>query len=410
MKLTIPNNFFYQFLFFLAVFIPYLDNFELTISTWALCFLLSISRQYSFSILKLALPFFLILFIAFIVMFFREHRLYFIIRDITYLIKPIIGLFFGYQVCKRNLDNAFNLILNTAFLIAVYHIIVLIIAVIAFGANNVNLIREYGGYFSDYEVYALVILIFHKRFQLNLTSKNRMLYTAIIGLSVVMYLARTNFLQLLILVLALKGYFEINKRSITIIVSIIVLTTIGYSSILYINPKRGGDGIEAFLYKIKVAPMETFKTRIKRDDWKDFNDNYRSYENIMTVRQVSSEGAKSIFFGKGLGSTIDLKQKVYLGDMELRHISILHNGFMIVFLKSGLLGILIYFYSIYFFFKRYKLHNELAKSIHLLFIGTGVFLILSNWVFLGFYNLIDTKTILMGFIIAYFEKINKPNH
>ena len=224
-----------------------------------------------------------------------------------------------------------------------------------------------------------------------------------------MYLARTNFLQLLILFLGMKGYLEINKKSIAIITSIIVLTVAGYSSILYINPKRGGDGIEAFLYKIKVAPMETFKTKIKRDDWKDFNDNYRSYENIMTIRQVSSEGTLSVLFGKGLGSSIDLKQKVYLGDMELRHISILHNGFMIVFLKSGLIGILIYFFSISYFFKRYKIHNEQAQSIRLLFIGTGVFLVLSNWVFLGFYNLIDTKTILIGFLIAYFEKNNNPN-
>jgi hypothetical protein len=408
MKLTIPSNFFYQFLFFLAVFIPYLDIFELTISVWVACFVASMVKQYSFSIVKLTIPFLLILFIAIVVMFFQDNSLYFIIRDITYLIKPVVGLLLGYQLCQRNLNNAFQLILKTAYLIAIYHLTVLAISIVFFRANNVNLIREYGGYFSDYEVYALVILIFYKNFQIKFDRKKRILYTIVIGLSVFMYLARTNFLQLLILFLGMKGYLEINKKSIAIITSIVVLTVAGYSSILYINPKRGGDGIEAFLYKIKVAPMETFKTKIKRDDWKDFNDNYRSYENIMTIRQVSSDGTLSILFGKGLGSRIDLKQKVYLGDMQLRHISILHNGFMIVFLKSGLIGILIYFFSIAYFFKRYKIHNQQAQSIRLLFIGTGVFLVLSNWVFLGFYNLIDTKTILIGFLIAYFEKNNNP--
>jgi hypothetical protein len=204
----------------------------------------------------------------------------------------------------------------------------------------------------------------------------------------------------------MKGFLKINKTSITVIVSIVLVSIIGYATVLYINPKRSGDGVEAFLYKIKVAPMEPFKTKIKRDDWKDFNDNYRSYENIMTTRQVARDGVWNVLFGKGLGSRIDLKQKVWLGDMDLRFISILHNGFMIVFLKAGLIGILFYLYTIYFFLKKRKATTALSKQINLLFFGTGIFLIISNWVFLGFYNLIDTKTVLIGLLIAYSEKLN----
>jgi hypothetical protein len=405
MKISIPNNFFYQFIFFLCIAIPYLDHFELTIITWTIGLLLTISKSYSISILKITIPFFIVFFIALFVMFFYDYEKYYIIRDVTYLLKPIIGFFIGYQICKKNLHNAFNLLITTAFIIAIVHIAVIVFAFVVYRISTVNEIRYYGGYFSDYEVYILAILIFHKKFQLDYTKKKIQTYTAIIGFSVFLYLARTNFLQLLILVVAMKGYFRITKRSIKVITSIILLSIIGYSTVLYINPKRNGDGIEAFLYKIKVAPSETFKSKIKRDDYKDFNDHYRAYENIMTIRQVSKGGVLDILFGKGLGSRIDLRQKVYLGDMELRYISILHNGFMIVFLKSGLLGLFIFFYTIYYFFKKIKTKNELIKNINLLFVGTGVFLILSNWVFLGFYNLIDTKTILIGFLICYREKV-----
>ncbi|MFT7250368.1 MAG: hypothetical protein ACI9FW_000078 [Flavobacterium sp.] len=405
MKISIPNNFFYQFIFFLCIAIPYLDHFELTIITWTIGLLLTISKSYSISILKITIPFFIVFFIALFIMFFYDYEKYYIIRDVTYLLKPIIGFFIGYQICKKNLHNAFNLLITTAFIIAIVHIAVIVFAFVVYRISTVNEIRYYGGYFSDYEVYILAILIFHKKFQLDYTKKKIQIYTAIIGFSVFLYLARTNFLQLLILVVAMKGYFRITKRSIKVITSIILLSIIGYSTVLYINPKRNGDGIEAFLYKIKVAPSETFKSKIKRDDYKDFNDHYRAYENIMTIRQVSKGGVLDILFGKGLGSRIDLRQKVYLGDMELRYISILHNGFMIVFLKSGLLGLFIFFYTIYYFFKKIKTKNELIKNINLLFVGTGVFLILSNWVFLGFYNLIDTKTILIGFLICYREKV-----
>jgi hypothetical protein len=405
MKISIPNNFFYQFIFFLCIAIPYLDHFELTIITWTVGLLLTISKSYSTAILKITIPFFLVFFIALFVMFFYSYEKYYIIRDVTYLFKPIIGFFIGYQICKRNLQNAFQLLINTAFLIAIAHIAVVAFAFVVFRISSVNEIREHGGYFSDYEVYILTILIFYKKFQLDYSKKQIQVLIAIIGLSVFLYLARTNFLQLLILVVAMKGYFRLTKTSIKVITSIVLLTIIGYSTVLYINPKRNGDGIEAFLYKIKVAPSETFQTKIKRDDYKDFNDHYRAYENIMTIRQVSKGGIVDVLFGKGLGSRIDLRQKVYLGDMELRYISILHNGFMIVFLKSGLLGLFIFFYTIYYFFIKIRSSNEIIKNINLLFIGTGVFLILSNWVFLGFYNLIDTKTILIGFLICYREKI-----
>lgn len=409
MKITIPNNFFYQFIFFLCIAIPYLDHFELTIITWTIGVLVTVSKSYSTAILKITIPFFIVFFIALFVMFFHNYEKYYIIRDVTYLFKPIIGFFIGYQICKRNLQNGFKLLINTALLIAIAHIAVVVFAFVVYRISTVNEIREYGGYFSDYEVYLLAILIFHKKFQLDYTKKQIQIFIGIIGFSVFLYLARTNFLQLLILILALKGYFRITKTSIKVIMSVVLLTIIGYSAVLYINPKRNGEGVEAFLYKIKVAPSETFKTKIKRDDYKDFNDHYRAYENIMTIRQVSKGGVFDVMFGKGLGSRIDLRQKVYLGDMELRYISILHNGFMIVFLKSGLLGLFIFFYTIYYFFRKIKSTNEIITNLNLLFVGTGVFLILSNWVFLGFYNLIDTKTILLGFLICYREKLIEIN-
>ncbi len=407
MKLGVLKNYYYQFLFLLGVAITYLDHFELTIAVWSLVFLLTISNYYSVSLIKLLIPFFVILLTAFVVMLFYDYQSYFVIRDVTYLIKPIIGFLLGYQLYKKNSKKPFELILGTALFIASIHICVVVFAFLFQGATNLNLIREYGGYFSDYEVYALIILLFHEEFGLHFSPKKLKIYIAFIAISVLLYFARTNFIQLLILFLALKGYFKITQKSLTIFVSILTFCVVGYATIVVIDPKRNGKGVEAFLYKLKLVPIEPFKTKINREDYIDFNDNYRSWENIMTIRQVSRDSYWNVFFGKGLGSQIDLKQKVYLGDMELRFISILHNGFMIVFLKSGLFGILIYSYTIYFFFRKKDDEIPILKPLKLLFLGTGIFLVFSNWVFLGFYNLIDAKTILLGYLIAYSEHQKK---
>lgn len=407
MKIIIPNNFWYQLLFVLAIAVPYLDNFEITIATWGFVFLFSLRLNYSISLVKLILPYIIILLLAIVVGLNYDYQKYYMIRDIIYLLKPIMGFLIGYQLCKKNINNAFDLIVKTGALIAVCHIIIILIAIFVYRVTTVADLRFYGGYFSDYEIYVLVILLFHKKFGINYSKRKFLILVSLIGFSAFMYLARTNFIQFLILFLALKGYFGINKKSIIVFSSIAITAVIGYSVILSVNPRRDAKGLEGFLYKIKVAPLEPFKTHINREDYKDFNDNYRSYENIMTIRQVTRDGWVPTIFGKGIGSQIDLKQEVYLGDMKLRFISILHNGFMIVFLKTGLLGILVYMGTILYFFRKVKSKNEVVNQINLLFLGTGIFLFISNWVFLGFYNLTETKSILIGFLIAYREKLNK---
>jgi hypothetical protein len=336
-----------------------------------------------------------------------DYKNYFIIRDITYLSKPILGFLLGYQLCKKNLKNALDLIIKTGFFIAVCHVIIIIIAIVVHKARTVADLRLHSGYFSDYEIYTFIILLFHKKFELNYSNKRLWLFTIVIGFSAFMYLARTNFIQFLILFLALKGYFVLNKKSITIIGSILLLTVVGYTMVYYSYPRRSAEGFEGFLYKIKNAPIEAFKSKVNLNDWKDFNDNYRSHENISTIRQVTNDGIVPTLFGKGLGSQIDLKQEVYLGDMKLRFISILHNGFMIVFLKSGLLGIFIYLFTIIYFFKKVPSDLNMINQINLLFLGTGIFLFVSNWVFLGFYNLTESKSILIGFLIAFRQKFLK---
>lgn len=405
MKIYIPRDFHWQLLYVLCIAVPYLDNFESTFFTWAFAFVVTVCRKYSLDIFKITVPYMLILGIALFSTLRYEPQMYFALRDITYLIKPIIGFLVGYQLYKRNARHAFRLIIGTGVFIAICHIYTIFSALFIHHARTVADLRFYSGYFSDYEIYVLLLLIFHKNFNLDFTPKQIKWFTLLVGFSAFMYLARTNFIQFGILYLGLRGLLAFNRNTLILYTSIAVIGVMAYSAIVYSNPQRDADGVEGFLYKLKVAPLEPFKTKINRYDYKDFNDNYRSYENIMTLRQVSHDGPMAVWFGKGLGSKIDLRQEVYLGDMNLRYISILHNGFMIVFLKSGLVGIAIYLFTIFFFFKPKSGKHPHIRLINLLFIGTGVFLFISNWVFLGFYNLTETKSILIGFIIAYRENL-----
>ena len=406
--LKIYKDTFYKLLYVACVTVIFLNIYELTFLVWSLTAILTLSNKYSFTILRYIFCFGAIFMIAFIVSFFNDESIYNFFRDIAYLLKPILGLLVGYQIAKKINIGHLSLIIYTGVIIAASHLLIVFFTFLKFHTITVNILREYCGYFSDYEIYVLLILLFYKKFNVNYSKKTLYIFIAILSLSSFLYLSRTNFIQFIILFIAIKGYFVLNKKSLAIIFTFLIVVFSGYAAIYHSNPQRTGKGIEAFLYKIKIAPLEPFKTKINKDDWKDFNDNYRSYENILTFKQVTYEGDSTILFGKGLGSTINLGREVWSNDgAYIQYIPILHNGFATIFLKSGLIGVLLLLLFVYLLLKQKKSENQLIQSINFLLIGSAIFLIVSNWVFMGLYLKLDNKSILIGFLLCYREILIK---
>ncbi len=407
MRIRFPKDIIYQVLFVLCIATPYFYNYELTFAVWCFTALFTVTKVYSFEIARQLACFAAILFIACIVTFYYDYKLYYIARDFAYMVKPAVGLLIGYQLIRKLRTNIFRLIVITGFLLALLHFFFLFQAVIVYHADTVAKVRHYAGYFSDFEIYSLILLVFYKRFNMGFTQRQVLLLSAVIALSSFLYMARTNYIQFLIMFIALKGYFTVNKKSVIAVSSLLLVSLIAYGAILYINPRRNGDGLEALMYKIKIAPTEPFRTRISKDNHKQFHDNYRSYENITTIRQVKAEGTEAVIIGKGLGSTVDLKTVIWLGDQQMRFISILHNGFMTVFLKSGLIGVAIFILSLFLLFKRVRSDNYKVRQVNYIMVGTAIFMFISAWVFMGFYFTADTKAILVGLFICYREKLLK---
>lgn len=408
MKINKEN--FYTILFFISVFVPTLNYYEVTLVIWSFLFLITLKEKYAQKFLLFTIPFFIILLVAFIVSFFYDYKLYNLIRDFAYLTKPIVGFYVGYNLFLNTNNknyNPFDKIVIVGLLIAIYHLLLVVFVFTFLGEHNVRVIRGVAGFFNDFEVYTLVILLFHKKFQLSYSTKKIRIYIFILALSSFFYLARTNFIQFVILLIALKGWFVLTQKTVIIISSVVFSTLMFYAGVFYYNPRRNGDGIDEFLYKIKEIPTEAFSTKIDRNDWKDFNDHFRSYENIRTIQQLSNN--KTFLVGEGLGSSVDLKQKVLLGDKQMRFIPKLHNGFMTILLKSGLLGIFFLLISIFYFIKKPSKSDLQIEKIDLLLLGTGFFLFVSYWVFLGFYNLLDTKVVLIGFLLSYKFSLERKN-
>jgi hypothetical protein len=406
MPYTIPKSLLYQVLFVSCALVLLVESYELTFSVWFIAALITTQKSYNLRFIPFLLIPVAILVIAFFAAFFQSPEKYNYFRDIAYLLKPILGLLIGYNFCKILGTKILKTIVYAGVSLATIHILTLGIAYVFVGIRDVNALREIGGYFDDLEVYVLIFLIFRKKLNIDIPDRVAYVLLAIVGFSSFLYLARTNIIQFFILFFAMKGHLRITKKAVMKVALVSICVLAGYAAIYYSNPRRQGKGIETFLYKIKIAPIEPFKTKINTNDWKDFNDNYRSFENIITVRQVSSEGWFSVIFGKGLGSNIDLGRMVLSNDGEfIRYIPQLHNAYMTIFLKSGLVGVFFLLYFIYLLFCHRRTYNEESRYINYLLVGSAAFLILSNWVFMGLYLKLDNKSLVLGAVLCYAETL-----
>nr|WP_322625447.1 hypothetical protein [uncultured Flavobacterium sp.] len=410
MARVFKKDYIYQILFFISVGLPYLNNYELNFALWSLMAVLTLRKKYSLTIIKYVGLFVGIFALAMVSSLFYHVKFYEYARDIAYMLKPIIGLVLGYQLCKDYLQKPMNILVNSGILLAIAHTGILVFSVVFLHIRNLEDLRLYGGFFSDFEVYALIFLLFHDKFGVEVSKTKYWFGVLILFFSIGMYFARTNFIQLVFLFMAMKGYFVLNARSLRIIVTSVIIIGLGYTAIYIYNPARRGSTLEAFLYKVKNTPIEPFKAKVDINNWRDFNDNYRSYETILTIRQTKAEGARAIIMGQGMGSSVDLKQKVWLQTTFMRYIPFLHNGFMTVLLKAGILGDILLILSITFLFKKYKTTDPDVVAINNLLVGTGVFLIISYYVFMGLYFVPDPKSVLIGFLFRHRELLYLKKH
>lgn len=403
----ITKNLLYQLLFALCVTVTYINNYELTFVIWSLTVLITVKNRYSHTIVNYIALFSAILGVAFLAAIFRDYEPYNYFRDISYLLKPIIGLLIGYNLCRNENIKPFETIIYTGFFIAIIHLCIILNAILVHRVINIHELRHYGGYFSDFEVYSLFLVIYNKKFNIYLSVDKKRVLLIVLLLSSFLYLSRTNFLQFIIFYMALQGYLKINKRSLRIMGSLVLFIILLYTALFNMKFSRNGRGLEALLFKIKNAPIEAFTSKVNKNDWQDFNDNYRSYEKIITVKQVG-DSPMGPAFGKGLGATVDLGRQLWTNDGEfIRYLPTLHNGFITIYLKAGLAGILLYLIFLYYLCKQPKTRDDYIKQINLLMLATGIFLFLSSWVLLGLYYKTENKSIIIGFILCYREMMMK---
>ena len=163
----ISKDFLYQILFAICILVTYLNNYELTFLVWIAVILATIKRHYSLTILQYIFPYISILVVAFIAWFYYDNTIYEVIRDITYLLKPILGLVVGYQLCRNANMKVIQTIIYVGFIIAVIHLGIIFFTAVVHRIINIHELRKYAGYFSEFFAWVVTFHFDFKNFQIS---------------------------------------------------------------------------------------------------------------------------------------------------------------------------------------------------------------------------------------------------
>lgn len=402
---------FYSYLFIIVLLLQlYLPSFELNLLlqiTILLGYFVLEKITFSVSFFKEVMLLVGILLVGCIGTLLYKYELYNIIKDVAHFLKPITGLLMGYFFYRRL--NDLRLFVKTVIIAGVISAVIHFIIIGVFvdlGSGKVESIRKFTRD-NFLELFALFFIACNARFQKEKLFRSTITLYAVIALltfSSILYFSRTMIVVAIIMGLSMFGYTKITARTIKTVAVLVVATGLLYSYLYSANIRRGRPGVEGFLYKVKMAPEEIFETKVNRENHKELWDHWRGYEAGRAIA-LMNEHPFSYVFGTGHGSLVNLKFFAPLtGDKKgIRYISELHNGYVYVLYKTGIVGILLYLLVLGKWYKkiyRGMSFNNVAIS------ATGIIFLITTLTITGIYNTRDIIVFILGGLLYFAEKAN----
>ncbi|AXG73692.1 hypothetical protein DVK85_05380 [Flavobacterium arcticum] len=351
---------------------------------------------------------FLLLILGFIGTLLHKYRAFNIIKDLFHFIKPAVGILIGYLFFRKM--NDFSLFIKTIVIASVLSAFIhlyIVFFITDFFSGQISNIRLYTKD-NFLELFAIFFLVFYKKYEGKQLFSNylfRYFSLGIISLSCILYFSRTMIVIAILLLVTIYGYTKITKKSLVLASIGVVLLSLLFVYLNNANIRRDKEGIEGFLYKIKMAPGEIFVGNINRENHADLWDHWRAYE-AKRAYALMEENPSSFVVGTGHGSLVNLKFFVPVPDnlKGMKYVSELHNGYMYVFYKIGAIGILLYLFILLrwysYIYKRNTMVNMLVSAI-------GTIYLFSSITITGIFNGRDIIIFILGAALYYSESAAK---
>lgn len=336
-----------------------------------------------------------------------ENDTYLIFKDFYYFTIPMLFITAGIVLaCRLTIDQFLKTLIYAGVITSVM-VTGISVSYMGFGA----LTDPYSAHYAMGIVgtpgppVALACLLLTRKFNIRLFSP--LLFNALTAVNVMgvyMFASRTYLIITFCFLLLLIA--DRIKR--LWIPPVILLMVIAFTLIPFDALKVNSDG--TFMGKIMGSFSEVSIGQYTSEQ--DINMQYRGYESFMALKGYTEGDTKNWIFG-GLGKLIDLKTFVRLGeDTDFQFIPVLHNGWLYILVKTGIVGIMVYaavFLSLIIINWRKYADNTGPPIIRLfaaLAVGCIISLLLTNYIVTAFFNVeMSVLMITLGYSYLNFNSL-----
>jgi hypothetical protein len=360
-----------------------------------LFFLLSLlKKKRSFEYYKYVIPLICMAFLGLIFSYSNLQKD--IIRDIFYFINPILLISFG-AVCAEYLTlNKFVLKITYFGLIySIYYILYYIFLTFqdTYGLEEMRAFIGPGDIISILSFYFLISNKAKGKY-LNILII-RVFFISLNVLALFLFNSRSYFICFIIFFLYYFQTFSLRFKIVIIAFSVFVILL--FTSI---NIKFDSSFYEKVLNSFDEISINNGA------DLSENLSNYRAFETLAAMDTYLTGNGLNYIFGQGFGKLVDLKLEIQLTSESWQFIPLVHNGYMYILVKTGLLGILFFLIFIIKFYPSKNSERIPQKHLFLRVILKSliIFCVISNFVINGFFNL--EMQFLLICIGAFFYYLN----
>jgi len=374
-------------------------SFGVSLAVAILCFRKSISSS---AALLISILFGLVL-IGSITVFAPENDYYFFAKDLVYFLRPITVIASGYFITMRleNKRSFLNILVLMGFYFAFMHLFKMVTNFTIIPADTTR-IRTFFGRYNHVESLALVIIICVKELPMK-KSRYKFFYQLMVACLVVsflFYFSRTMILVVISMSMAYYGYFKLNQKSAMVLAGVLILGSISVAILSTYEPeKENGVVVDSFFSKLKNSFDESFSLKnvdVNSKDRRVLWKHWRAYEAHMVFGEVDKE--KQWLTGQGFGSTVDIGFEAKLDGEMTQHLSLTHNGFAYLYLKTGILGLIMYFLLVLYLYSFAYAPQERKLQIigNNLIVACTFYILISSFVVTGIFKPYDMATLVIG--------------
>ena len=333
------------------------------------------------------------------------------LKDFVYFMRPLLMLLATYFCVQRlkNKEDFFNVVVMTGFALALFHLVHIGIGLLRF-KPNLDRFRGLFGKLNHVEMIALFLVICIKSLPVK-RSRFKIIYqtfVVILVVSFLLYFSRTMIVVLGLMVLAYYGYLKLNSKG---LVAIGIMTIFLGGFLVFLQNYEPSEGKDVtffgrFMEKVKNSYTEAFEP-IKFDKFKmdrrELWPRWRAYEANLVITEIDEQ--KKWLQGKGFGSTVDVGFEIRLDGEKIQHLPTVHNGVAYVYMKTGLLGLLVYFSIIVYLYLYYYRKDTKIDGLryNYVIVSAGLYMFAASMVVTGIFKPYMMVMFLTGGVLALKE-------